>query len=182
MLSTSSSYFLSEMTSLDNLILFLWNRHPYHIFRKIWFISDMGPIFGFGAPTSLDLCLELKAFSSEGSFMCHTYCDTGPPFLRSYPKDPRFYLLNAMLLTNEQSLPILNVLRLTRPAQTGLELMTYRLLSERTTTGLQQDCQKRTIESLIVFVLSTSKWTITTLSQISRIFMLCQFDWLRLGK
>jgi hypothetical protein len=37
---------------------------------------------------NLDLCLALPAFSSEGSFTCHTHCDTGPPFLRSYPKDP----------------------------------------------------------------------------------------------
>jgi hypothetical protein len=36
---------------------------------------------------NLDLCLALTAFSSEGSVMCHTYCDTGLPFLRSYPKD-----------------------------------------------------------------------------------------------
>jgi hypothetical protein len=36
---------------------------------------------------NLDLCIALTAFSSEGSFTCHTYCDTGPPFLR-YPKDP----------------------------------------------------------------------------------------------
>jgi hypothetical protein len=36
---------------------------------------------------NLDLCLALEAFSSEGSFTCHTYCDTGFPFLRSYPKD-----------------------------------------------------------------------------------------------
>jgi hypothetical protein len=36
----------------------------------------------------LDLYLALTAFSSEGSYTCHTYCNTGPPFLRSYPKDP----------------------------------------------------------------------------------------------
>jgi hypothetical protein len=36
------------------------------------------------------------------------------------------------------SLPNLNVLGLTRPAQAGLELTTYRLLSESTTTRLQQ--------------------------------------------
>jgi hypothetical protein len=47
---------------------------------------------------NLDLCLAL---SSEGSFTCHTYCDTGPPFLWSYPKDPWFSLLNAMLLLKE---------------------------------------------------------------------------------
>jgi hypothetical protein len=37
---------------------------------------------------NLDLCLALTAFGSDGSFTCHTYCDKGPPFLRSYPKDP----------------------------------------------------------------------------------------------
>jgi hypothetical protein len=37
---------------------------------------------------NIDLCLlALTVFSSEGSFTCHTYCDTGPPFSRSYPKD-----------------------------------------------------------------------------------------------
>ena len=29
---------------------------------------------------NLDLCLALMTFSSEGSFTCHTYCDTGPSF------------------------------------------------------------------------------------------------------
>jgi hypothetical protein len=37
---------------------------------------------------NLDLFLALTAFSSEGSFTCHSSCDTGPPILRSYPKDP----------------------------------------------------------------------------------------------
>jgi hypothetical protein len=80
---------------------------------------------------------RLNAFSSEGSFTCHTYCDTGPPFLRSCPKDPWFYLLNAVLLAKEQSLPILNVLGLMRPARAGFELTTYRLLRESTTTRLR---------------------------------------------
>jgi hypothetical protein len=61
----------------------------------------------------------LTAFSSEGSFTCHTYCDTGPLFLRFYPKDPWFSLLNAMLLAKEQSLPILNVSGLKQPARAG---------------------------------------------------------------
>jgi hypothetical protein len=91
---------------------------------------------------NLDLCLALTAFSSEGSFTCHTYCDTGPPFLRSYPKDAWFYLLNAVLLAKEQSLPILNVLGLTRPARAKLELTTYRLISESTTTRLRQPVSK----------------------------------------
>jgi hypothetical protein len=37
---------------------------------------------------NLDLCLILTAFRSEGTFRYHIYCDTGPQFLRSYPKDP----------------------------------------------------------------------------------------------
>jgi hypothetical protein len=77
---------------------------------------------------NLDLCLALTAFSSEGSFTCHTYCDTGP-FLRSYSKDPWFSLVNAVLLAKEQSLPNSHVLGLTRVARAGLEL---------TTTGIKK--------------------------------------------
>jgi hypothetical protein len=44
-------------------------------------------ITGDGAANSDLICIALTAISSEGSFTCHTYCDTGPPFLRSYPKD-----------------------------------------------------------------------------------------------
>jgi hypothetical protein len=94
-------------------------------------------ITGDGA-ANLDLCLALTAFSSEGSFRYHTYCNTGPPFLRSYPKDPWFSLLNAVFLAKEQSLPLLNVLGLTRPARAGLELKTSRMLNESTTTRLLQ--------------------------------------------
>jgi hypothetical protein len=36
----------------------------------------------------LDQCLALVAFTSDGSFSCHTYCDTGPRFIRSPMADP----------------------------------------------------------------------------------------------
>jgi hypothetical protein len=36
---------------------------------------------------NLDLSLALMAFSSKGSFTCHTYCDTQHWFIRSHPKD-----------------------------------------------------------------------------------------------
>jgi hypothetical protein len=39
-------------------------------------------------------------------------------------------------------IPILNVLDLTRPARAGLELKTYRLLSESTTARLRQPVKK----------------------------------------
>jgi hypothetical protein len=70
--------------------------------------------------------------------MCHTYCDVEPPFLMSYPKDPWFSLLNAFLLSREQSLPILKVLSLTWPTERGSKLTTSRMLSKSTTTRLPQ--------------------------------------------
>jgi hypothetical protein len=98
------------------------------------------------------LCLALTAFSSEGSFTCHTYCDKGPPFLRSYQKDPWFYLLNAVLLAKKQSLPILNVIGLTQPARAGLELTTYHLLSKSTTTRLRQLVSEHCITHLFALI------------------------------
>jgi hypothetical protein len=38
---------------------------------------------------NLDLCLSLTAFSSEVSFTCHTYCDTGPPFFKGHIRKTR---------------------------------------------------------------------------------------------
>jgi hypothetical protein len=60
---------------------------------------------------NLDLCLALTVFSIEGSFTCHTYCDTGPLFLRSYPKDPWFSLLDTVLLAKKQITTYFNRLR-----------------------------------------------------------------------
>jgi hypothetical protein len=39
------------------------------------------------ANLDLHVCLALMAFSSAASFSCHTYCDTGPRFIRSHSKD-----------------------------------------------------------------------------------------------
>jgi hypothetical protein len=83
-------------------------------------------------------CLALMVFNSKGCFTCHTYCDTGPLFSRSYPKDLWFLLLNAVLLAKEQSLPIFNVVSLTLPARARLERTTSRMLIESTTTRLLQ--------------------------------------------
>jgi hypothetical protein len=63
--------------------------------------------------------LSAYGFSSEGSFTCPTYCDTGPPFLRSYPKHPWFNLLNPVLLAKEQSLPIFKRLRFDAAGPSG---------------------------------------------------------------
>ena len=35
----------------------------------------------------VDLCSSLMALSSQGSFTCHTYCDTGHPFIMVISKD-----------------------------------------------------------------------------------------------
>jgi hypothetical protein len=37
---------------------------------------------------NLNPSLALAAINSEDSLTYHTYCNTGPPFLKSYPKDP----------------------------------------------------------------------------------------------
>jgi hypothetical protein len=88
---------------------------------------------------NLDLCLALTAFSSEGSCTCHTYCDTGPPFLRPYPKDPVILTSErTVLLAKQQPLRILNALGLTQLVRAGLELTTSRLLSESSITRLRQ--------------------------------------------
>ena len=53
------------------------------------FFSYLGTVTITGDWTAnLGLCIALTAFSNVVSFMCHTYCDTGPQFLRSFPKDP----------------------------------------------------------------------------------------------
>jgi hypothetical protein len=96
-------------------------------FSAIWRLS---PLTATGLQILTYACFALTTFSSDGSFTCHTLCDTGPPFVKSYSKDPWFSLLNAVLLEKEQSLPILNVLSLTRLAREGLK--------RRTTTRLPQ--------------------------------------------
>jgi hypothetical protein len=37
---------------------------------------------------NVDLFLVLAAFSSEVSFTCHTYCDTGPQFFKVISERP----------------------------------------------------------------------------------------------
>jgi hypothetical protein len=130
---------ISLIKQIHNVIrmfcLFVWSCTSN--FSAIWWLSQV-PMTLVSWAANLDLCFALTAFSSEGSFTCHTYCDTGPRFLRSCLKDPCFSLLNAVLLAKEQSLPVLNVLGLTWLAWVGLKLTTSSLLSKSTTTRLRQ--------------------------------------------
>jgi hypothetical protein len=67
---------------LDILFCFVFESHEQ-------FFSYLATVtIADDRAANLDLCLALMAFSSENSFTCHTYCDTEPPFLGSYPKDP----------------------------------------------------------------------------------------------
>jgi hypothetical protein len=62
-------------------------------------------------------------------------------FLRATPTATRslfFPLLNVVLLSKEQYLPILSGLGLMRPVRVGLEPTNSRMLSESTTTTLPQ--------------------------------------------
>jgi hypothetical protein len=83
--------------SFDNLFVCLLVCFEAHeqFFRYLATVTITGD-----RAANLDLCLALTAFSSEGSFTNHNYCDTGPPFLRSYPKGPWFSLLNAVILAS----------------------------------------------------------------------------------
>jgi hypothetical protein len=91
---------------------------------------------------NLDLCLPLMAFSSEGSFTCHTYCDMRPPYLRSSEKP--------VILTSEcRALDegAITTYFKRRPTRAGLELTTSRMLSESTTTRLRQPDQMHLLKN-----------------------------------
>jgi hypothetical protein len=52
-------------------------------FSAIWRLSPL-PVTGLQI---LAYARHSGPLSREGSLSCHTYCDTGPPFIRSHPKD-----------------------------------------------------------------------------------------------
>jgi hypothetical protein len=87
-------------------------KSEIHIFVCLFWVAQANFQQFDDRAAYLNLCLALTAFSSVYSFMCYTYCDTGPPFIRSYRKDPWFSTMNVMLLAKEQSLHIMNILDL----------------------------------------------------------------------
>jgi hypothetical protein len=52
-------------------------------FSAIWWLSPL-PVTGLQI---LAYARRSGPLSREGSLSCHTYCDTGPRFIRSHPKD-----------------------------------------------------------------------------------------------
>jgi hypothetical protein len=82
---TYCAHFSSEMADHRDFFVCLFICFESHE----QFFSYLGTVTIAGdRPANLDLHLALTAFSSVGSFTCYTSCDTGPPFLKSYPKDP----------------------------------------------------------------------------------------------
>ena len=77
--------YMQSLNTVMLFCLFVWFESHEQFFSYLATVT----ITGDGA-ANLDLCLALTAFSSEGSFTCHTYCDTGPPFLRLY--DSTFWM------------------------------------------------------------------------------------------
>jgi hypothetical protein len=77
---------------------------------------------------NLDLCLALMAISSEGSFTCHTYCDTALRFIRSHPKDrhPRS-TVGFELSTHGSSDPFVTALT-TAPLDLGDLILVFKIL------------------------------------------------------
>jgi hypothetical protein len=94
-------------------------------------------ITGDGA-AKLDLCLALTAFSSEGSFTCHTYCDTGPPFFKVISERPVILTSECRALGEGAITAYFKRLRFDAAGPSGARLTTSRLLSESTTTRIRQ--------------------------------------------
>jgi hypothetical protein len=69
--------------------------------------------------------------------MCHTYCDTGPPFLMSSERS--VILTSECCAVGEGAITTyFNVVGLTQTGRAGLELKASRMPSESTTTRLPQ--------------------------------------------
>jgi hypothetical protein len=77
------------------LLVWIW-KHTYdNLF--VCFIAAWAIFFSYPAAVTitgdrtanLDLCLALAAFKSEGTYSCHTYCNTGPRFRWYHPNGRR---------------------------------------------------------------------------------------------
>jgi hypothetical protein len=67
-----------QYLNIPNLFL---NFCLFVLSRKSYFFNYLATVTTTGdRAANVDLCLALTAFSSEGSFTCHTYCYTGPLF------------------------------------------------------------------------------------------------------
>jgi hypothetical protein len=104
-ISSSLSFFQIKCFNLAILfLLILLNLHAYWKkliccsvkFKRLFVVVCFKPheqFFSYLAAVTitgdraanLDLCSG--PLSREGSLSCHTYCDTGPRFIRSHPKD-----------------------------------------------------------------------------------------------
>jgi hypothetical protein len=95
-------------------------------------------ITGDGA-ANLDLCLALTAFSSEGSFTCHTYCDTGPLFFKVISERPVILPFECRALGEGAITTYFKRLRFDAAGPSGARTHDLpRLLSESTTTRPRQ--------------------------------------------
>ena len=102
------------------------------------------------------------ALCSEGSLSCHTYRDTGPRFLRSHPKEPRFSFLNVECLTKEQSLPIFK----SWVWKSGSSSPWPRIVCAVATSWWRQFCSVNI--SMVVVVLETSTKLLTWTKPLDR--------------
>jgi hypothetical protein len=96
-------------------------------------------ITGYRA-ANLDLCLALTAFSSESSFTCHIYCNTGPPFFKVIYQRPVILTseYRTRALGEEAITTYFKRVRFDAAVRVGLELTTSRMHSKSSTTRLPQ--------------------------------------------
>jgi hypothetical protein len=111
-----SRQWLLPFVCLFGVCLFVWWLFFFFESHEQFFIYLATVTITVDRAANLDLCLALMAFSSEGSFTCHTYCDTGPFFLKIISKRP-------VILTSECRVVgegAITTYGLTRPARAGL--------------------------------------------------------------
>ena len=73
-----------------------WSKNPIYAKFKILFLGGWGEgVVSYGDVTITDEGLQILTYarhlwplSSEGSLACHTYCETGHPFIMVIDEDP----------------------------------------------------------------------------------------------
>jgi hypothetical protein len=88
--------------------------------------------------TDLDLCLALVAFSSEGSFTCHTYCETGRPYFKVISERPVILTSECRALGEGAITTYFKRLRFDAADTSGARTHDLWMLSESTPTRLPQ--------------------------------------------
>ena len=112
---TPDSPSLHSVTECPSLSLHVWPMKTMQslvLFVYLHFSSHSRIFHSFGGVTITDEGVQILTYarhswslSSEGSLVCHTYCDTGRPFMMLV-SDNKWHLLLLPTVAVELSLPV----------------------------------------------------------------------------